>query len=208
MNRRLILAGCGSFLVGAAVLFAVTSSTWRPAQALTNCETSTASLNAAEQNVVELLNAYRQQNGLSPVKASPGLSQAAAWITEDMTAKKYFNHFEPGGRSPFQRAVDCGYPSQNIGENLAISGSGGGAMTLWKGSAGHNANMLMSRWVVVGIGQAGGYWSMVLGAVDDSGSGANSPISTPTPKPTPTPGPNDPSALPIRRAMLQMVASE
>lgn len=192
------------------MLAAVTGATWRPVRALTNCDTNTAGLNAAEQNVVELLNAHRQQNGLAPVKVSPALSRDAAWMAEDMTAKGYFNHFEPGGRTPFQRAVDCGYPSQNIGENLAISSSGGGAMTLWKTSPyGHNENMLKPQWKVVGIGQAGGYWSMVLGAVDDSGSGA-APPALPTAKPTPTktPGPNDPSALPIRRAMLQMVASE
>ena len=130
-------------------------------------------------------------------------------IKPDLLAKGYWSHYEPSGRSPFQRALECGYPSQNIGENLAISGSAAGAMTLWKSSPTHNANMLNSRWVVVGIGYAGGYWAMALGAVDDSGTAATTTVTaTASPTPTPTPGPGQPSQIPIKRATLQMIAAE
>jgi uncharacterized protein YkwD len=188
-----------------------------PASALTNCGTTSEAMTTGEQAALEALNAYRQQNGLAPVKASPHLARAAAFIAEDMAAKGYFNHFEPGGRSPFQRALDCGYPSSNVGENLAIAGSGTGAVALWKTSPNHDANMLRSQWKVAGVATAGRYWALVLGAADDSGSSGGgtapptataSPTNTPTPSPTPTPGPKDPSLVPIRRAMLQMIASE
>ena len=201
----------GLVLAVAAVAFSLRDA--RSAQALTNCSTTSEAINTAEQSLGEQLNAYRAQNGLAPLAISPNLSRAAAFITEDMAAKGYFNHFEPSGRSPFQRAVDCGYPSQNIGENLANSFSSSGAMALWKSSPGHNAAMLMSKWKVVGIGQAGGYWALVFGVADDSGgSGPPPPASTQSPTatatPSPTPNPNGPSLVPIRRAMLQMVASE
>jgi uncharacterized protein YkwD len=204
-------------LAFAALIIAVAPG-WHSAEALTNCQTDTAALNAGEQTVFEQLNAYRVANGVAPVKLSPNLSRAAAFMTEDLLAKGYWSHVEPSGRSPFQRAIDCGYPSQNVGENLAISFSGAGAVALWKTSPTHNANMLLSQWKVVGVGQAGGYWALDLGAVDDSGSTAApgpggttvspSPTASPTPSPTPTPGPKDPSTFPIRRALLQMVAAE
>lgn len=217
MYHRLTLLAAGALLGALAIGFSLAAPGAQPALALTNCETSTAALDANESALFEQLNTYRQQNGLAPVKVSPNLSRAAAWVTEDMVSKGYFNHFEPNGRTPFQRAYDCGYPSQNVGENLVITGSASNAMTLWKSSPQHNANMLKSQWKVVGIGRAGAYWAMVFGATDDTGtiSGPNpspqntaTPTASPTPKPTATPGPHQPSPLPIRRAMLQMIASE
>ncbi len=220
MIRRLILAGSGISLAFASLLVVLAGARFQTANALTNCDTGTATLSTAEQSLVDQLNAYRSQNGLAPLKVSPSLSRAAAFMAEDLLEKGYWSHFEPSGRSPFQRASDCGYPSQNIGENLAIAGSASGAMSLWKGSATHNANMLNSRWVVVGIGYAGGYWALDLGAVDDSGAPGGptttpgTPTATktaspsPTPTLTPTPGPGQPSKSPIKRATLQMVAVE
>lgn len=221
MARRLILTGSGFLLGVIAIAVVVGVPHWNSAQALTNCPTDTASLNAGEETVFNDLNAYRQANGLAPVKLSPNLSRAAAFMAEDLLAKRYWSHFEPSGRSPFQRAFDCGYPSTNTGENLAMTWSAASVVPLFKTDPPHDKMMLMAQWKVVGIGQAGGYWAMDFGAVDDSGTVASpgpnatatptrtpTPMPTPTPTATPTPGPNDPSAYPIRRAMLQMVAAE
>ncbi len=214
MVQRTLLAIPGVLLLLFAVVAAGGVLGSHRASALTNCETSSAGFDTGEQALFDALNAYRQANGVAPLKISPNLSRAAAFMAEDLKAKGYWDHFEPSGRSPFQRAFDCGYPSTNTGENLAISFSGTGALALWKTSPGHNANMLMSQWKVVGIGQAGGYWAMDFGTVDDSGqppatSGpTKTPTASPTPTATPTPGPNQPSLYPIRRAMLQMVAAE
>lgn len=221
MTRRLILTGSGLLFGAIAIMVAVGAPHWDSAQALTNCPTETAALNAAEETVFNDLNAYRQANGLAPVKLSPNLSRAAAFMTEDLLAKRYWSHFEPSGRSPFQRAFDCGYPSTNTGENLAMTWSAASVVPLFKTDPPHDRMMLMAQWKVVGIGQAGGYWAMDFGAVDDSGtvviagpSVTATPTITPTatasptPTATPTPGPRDPSAYPIRRAMLQMVATE
>lgn len=211
MVRPLTLAGLGAVLTAAAMVVVLAGARTESARALTNCSTNTAALNAAEQNVVDLLNAYRVQNGVGPLKVSPGLSRAAAFMSEDMFAKGYFNHFEPSGRSPFQRAVDCGYPSTNVGENLAMAGSGATAMALWKGSTmGHNENMLKSNWKVVGVGQAGGYWTLDLGVADDTGNpGGEPPPATPSTTPTRTPSPT-PTLPPSRsgRTLIPMLATE
>lgn len=209
MFRRVTLAGTGALLSAAAIALMLAAPSGDTAAALTNCGTTTEAMTASEAAVIDALNAYRTQNGLAPVKPSANLPRAAAFIVEDMAAKGYWDHFEPGGRSPFQRAFDCGYPTKNVGENLAIAGSGSGAVALWKTSPGHNSNMLQAHWKVAGVATFGNKWALVLGSTDDSGAiAASTPTKTPTPTPSPTPGPNDPSMVPIRRAMLQMIASE
>lgn len=220
MLQRALLAIPGALLLLFALVAAGGALGSNRASALTNCATNSAAFDPGEQALFDALNGYRQANGIAPLKISPNLSRAAAFMSEDLKAKGYWDHFEPSGRSPFQRAFDCGYPSTNTGENLAISYSGANALALWKTSPGHNANMLASQWKVVGIGQAGGYWAMDFGTFDDSGQApatsgpTNTPTAsstsspTPTPTATPTPGPNQPSLFPIRRAMLQMIATE
>ena len=207
------LGALGIALLGASLGVAAAVRDAQPARALTNCDTETAGLNTAETTVFELLNTYRAQNGLQPLKLSPTLSRAAAWKTENMLALGYFDHFDLDGRSHIQRARDCGYPGSNVGENLAKSFSASAVVSAWKGSPGHNAAMLGSNWKVVGVGQAGGYFALVFGVIDDSGGPlspppSSTPSATPTAKPSPTPNPNGPSLVPIRRAMLQMIASE
>jgi uncharacterized protein YkwD len=221
MIRRLILAGSGISLAVASLLVVLAGARFQTANALTNCDTGTATLSTAEQSLVDQLNAYRSQNGLAPLKVSPNLSRAAAFMAEDLLEKGYWSHFEPSGRSPFQRASDCGYPSKDVGENLARGiSTASGALAGFKSSGDHNEHMLRPRWVVVGIGYAGGYWAMEFGTVDDSGApggptttpgtptATKTASSSPTPTLTPTPGPGQPSKSPIKRATLQMVSVE
>lgn len=185
------------------------------ALALSNCDTGSAALDSGEQQLVSLINEYRAGAGLAPLAVSPNLSRAAAWMAEDLTADGYFDHFDnsrPGGRSPFQRAVDCGYGSSNVGEILAKAVTGGGALTLWKGSPGHNSIILKSNWTVMGIGRAGSTWAVVFGALNDSGGGGNVPTVTrsasPAASPSPTPSPTPAPPVIERRATLQMVSAE
>jgi uncharacterized protein YkwD len=218
MFRTFAMAGIGMALVAAAGALAFAAPGESPAAALTNCATTSEAVTANEQAVLDALNVYRQQNGKPALTLSPSLNRAASFMAEDLVAKGYWSHFEPSGRSPFQRAVDCGYPSSNVGENLAMASIGANVVELWKTSPAHDQNMLMAQWRVAGIGYFGGRWALVMGVVNDSGtqpstqtassSATNTPTATPTKTPTPTPGPKDPSTFPIRRALLQMIASE
>ncbi len=170
-----------------------------PARALTNCSTSTQALDSAEQELIRLINEFRAANGRQPLKPSPNLSRAAAWMSEDMVANGYFSHTDSLGRSPFQRVRDCGYASSGAGENLAMAGSASTAFNLWLNSSGHRANMLNSMWVVIGVGRAGPYWTVDFGNVDDSGQSWDSlppPAPTATPTPTPTPPPTSAATPP------------
>jgi hypothetical protein len=234
MFRRLMLLATLGAAAAGVFSMAWGASQWRPAVALTNCDTSTAGVDAAEQQVVAEINAFRAENGVAPLKVSPNLSRAAAWMTEDLLANGYWSHTDSWGRSAFTRVQQCGYASSGAGENLAKGFGAATVVEAWKASKdGHRENMLNSWWTVIGVGNAGGYWAADFGVYDDSGEGGAPsgpatqtpfpPTSTPTtrfstptqPAATPTqfvPAPNDsysyPSFVPIRRASIPMIAAE
>jgi len=128
----MLLATLGAAAAGAfSMSWGATHS--RPAVALTNCDTSTAELDAQELQVVELFNQARAQNGLVPYKVSPNLSRAAAWKSADPSATGSggyaFSHTDSLGRSHIMRARDCGYGSPGVGEDIAWGC--GSAQTWW-----------------------------------------------------------------------------
>jgi uncharacterized protein YkwD len=136
-----------------------------------------------EQAMLRLLNGYRQQHGLVPLKVSPTLNAAAPWLSRDMATYSYFSHTDRLGCSPDRRLTDCGnsaYPaggSASWAENIA-AGAADAAHTFaqWQNSAVHNANLLKPDARVAGIGRAyqaasryGWYWTLDVGTKDDSG---------------------------------------
>src|SRR5690606_33203856 len=145
----LALALGGALLAAFAVMFVEDNR----AGAIENCSVSHDSLDSAEQEFLGMINAYRAQNGLGALTISTNLNRGAAWMVEDMATKGYFAHTDSLGRSPYARAIDCGYPS-GAGENLAAGTNWSGAqnaMTAWQNSAGHNANMLGQYYQQIGI---------------------------------------------------------
>lgn len=156
-------------------------------------------LDSEELAFVQLINNYRQQNGLAPLQVSITLTTAAKWMSADMGVNRYFNHTDSLGRDPFVRMAAFGYAYQTAkGENIAAGNSTAQAtFNQWKNSPGHNQNMLSSAYRVMGIGRAyaagsayGWYWTNKFGGfVDQTIGGTPSPTPTPTPTPAPTPGP-------------------
>jgi uncharacterized protein YkwD len=159
-------------------------------------EVATGQLGGDEESLLELINAHRADNGLSALDFSSTLTDVAAWMSRDMAEKDYFSHTDSLGRDPFQRMADFGYNYNTWkGENLA-AGSDTPQMTfqLWRDSPGHNANMLNSNFVVVGLAKAygsgstyGWYWAAEFGGYDDGGGPPPTPEPSPTGTPEPTP---------------------
>jgi len=126
-------------------------------------------LEADEYEVLNLLNAERTAQGLLPVKPHPILALAAEYHCQDMIDRDFFDHYNPDGDAPWDRAMELGYPSGSVGENIA----GGywtpaAVMTAWMNSPGHRANILNAGWTEVGVGmRLGGsygiYWAQVFG---------------------------------------------
>lgn len=208
-------------LIGALLAaLAMTVADDNRAGALTNCSVTHDGNDSEELAFLALINNYRSQNGLGTLTISTNLNRGAAWMAEDLAVNNYFSHTDSLGRSAYQRAIDCGYPS-GAGENLAAGGawaSAQAAFTAWQNSPGHNANMLGQYYKQIGIAryylagsQYGWYWATTFGTTNDGtggggggdgGSGGGTePTNTPfpptsTPLPTNTPTPVQPTATP------------
>jgi len=118
-----------------------------------------AAYNSEELAFVQLLNEYRASQGLGPVLLSDNLSLAAERHASDMAKYGFFSHTSlksdwfPVGATFGERALLCGYVSGAAAENIAGGQpTAGEVMAAWKGSSGHNANLLRSQAKVVGIG--------------------------------------------------------
>jgi uncharacterized protein YkwD len=137
---------------------------------------------AYEQQVVELVNAARQQNGLPPLKRVDLLDQAARYHAADMAQDGYFNH-DSYDLVNNQLQMVCswiaritsfyitpGGPSYNaLAENIAGGQSDPAAvMNAWMNSPGHRANILSSSNWELGVGYYQGgpyrrYWVQDFG---------------------------------------------
>jgi hypothetical protein len=133
-------------------------------------------LAAEEAELLRLLNAYRSQNGLSTLVATPLLNQVAYDHSLDMATHGYFSHASLDGRSPFDRMEAAGYRGGYMAENIA-AGYADAASTFeqWRTSAGHDANMRGAHYRAIGIGRAyvaGSpyryYWTTDFGDVVDA----------------------------------------
>ena len=118
---------------------------------------------ALVDELLVLVNEYRAANALAPFTVDPGLEAAMQGHCLHMAEHDFFDHEAPEAAvsTPWVRAELCG--SSASAENIAW-GSSTAAATLdqWKGSPGHNANLLgdTSR---VGICHSGDYWGMIFG---------------------------------------------
>ncbi len=166
------------------------------ARALTNCSVSDYSLDSEEMAFLGLINQYRADNGLGALTISTNLNRAAHWMGNDLGVNNYFAHTDSLGRSPYSRAIDCGYPA-GAGENLAAGSAwdtAQEAFVAWQNSPGHNANMLGTYYKQIGIArvqvpgsQYTWYWVTNFGATDDGTGGGGQPTNTPTPTNTSVP---------------------
>jgi len=129
----------------------------------TNTQTSTAGLTAAEQQMLDLVNAERTKAGLQPLQADMQLTKLARMKSQDMINLGYFDHNSPTYGSPFDMMKQYGVTYKTAGENLAGNRSVQAAHTALMNSAGHRANILNSSFTHIGIGIVeGGQYGMMF----------------------------------------------
>jgi uncharacterized protein YkwD len=145
--------------------------------------------------VVTLVNDQRRAAGLASLREVAALHDAADWHNLYMSNTNCFAHQCPGEPDPGQRAVNAGYPSRAIGENIAAGYvTPADTVTGWMNSPGHRAAIL-GNYTDIGCGyiyNAGTtyrtYWTCDFGGVGSvgptPGPGPTQPI-TPLPSPTP-----------------------
>jgi uncharacterized protein YkwD len=137
---------------------------------------SDPALDAEEKAFCGKINQYRAQNGLSALRVSVSLTNAATWMSNDLATNNIFSHTDSLGRVFSTRLGAFGYFYMTAkGENIA-AGNPTGAATFdqWRASPGHNANMLSSSYSVMGIGRAYSatstykwYWAADFGGYAD-----------------------------------------
>src|SRR5436190_13860193 len=102
----------------------LTAIVWAVAFAFTQSAPAQTTLDSEELAFVQIINNYRQQNGLAPLQVSLAMTNAAKWMSTDMGTIRYFDHIDSLGRDPYVRMAAFGYPYQVAkGENIAAGNS-------------------------------------------------------------------------------------
>ena len=116
-----------------------------------------------EARIAERVNAERARAGLPLLATDPKLAEIARRHSEDMAARRYFDHVSPDGKDPERRGLDAGYPcrknrgtylTHGLGENIFQSavfssvtfGSGGARTYQWM-SVDEIARQVVDGWM-------------------------------------------------------------
>jgi uncharacterized protein YkwD len=122
---------------------------------------SSAILSGYELDIVRRMNAIRTARGLRPLRISHQLSAAAAYHTNQMGMRGFFEHESANG-ADFWKRIERFYPSRrgrswSVGENILWGSpeiSASTAVREWMQSPPHRGNILSREWREVGLGAA------------------------------------------------------
>ncbi|MFP3987651.1 CAP domain-containing protein [Streptomyces sp. E11-3] len=122
---------------------------------------ATGAASAAEAEVLSLVNQERAKAGCAPVSADAQLATLAGNFSQDMADRGFFDHTDPDGNTPWDRADKAGIGNLG-GENIARGQADARAvMESWMNSPGHRANILNCDYKTLGVGAhfaSGGPW--------------------------------------------------
>ncbi|MFE6338939.1 CAP domain-containing protein [Streptomyces sp. NPDC057798] len=121
----------------------------------------------AAAEVLRLVNEERAKAGCNAVAANSALADLAAAFSEDMDKRGFFDHTDPDGASPWDRAKKAGITGLG-GENIARGQADAAAvMDAWMNSPGHKANILNCDFKTLGVGvhiaPGGPWWTQNFG---------------------------------------------
>lgn len=106
-----------------------------------------------QAGVINWTNSQRANFGLSTLRQSPKLNEAARLKVSDMFARQYFDHVSPTGGDISNLAHAVSYEYLNIGENLALGNyeNDQAVVQAWMDSPGHRANILNTKFTEIGV---------------------------------------------------------
>ncbi len=125
------------------------------------------------QQMFEALNDFRVSKGLAKLRYSKVLEKAANAHALDMYTRDFFDHINPDGDGPLERALDAGFCRVGmIGENIAWNyPTVADVQTGWENSPHHYENMALPEFTLVGMGYFfsanGPYYVQLFGDVFD-----------------------------------------
>ncbi|MFJ3797634.1 CAP domain-containing protein [Streptomyces sp. NPDC090088] len=120
-----------------------------------------------EAEVLKLVNEERAKVGCSALSANSSLTKLAEAFSDDMAARDFFDHTDPDGKTPWDRAAAAGISNLG-GENIARGQATAQAvMDAWMNSEGHRANILNCDFKTLGVGvhfgSGGPWWTQDFG---------------------------------------------
>jgi uncharacterized protein YkwD len=140
-----------------------------PSGALADRDYSQTKLDA--ERARDLINAYRKEKGLKPVKLNTELSNAAKGHSKDLAKWDRISHYGSDGSNPWDRVKRSGFNARLAAENV-----GTGQVNIdevfkgWQESPGHNKNLLLPDAEYMGIAlvqepksEFKTFWTLVLG---------------------------------------------
>jgi len=113
--------------------------------------------NITPEQVIELTNQKRAEQGLAPLTINSKLNEAAQRKAGDMFAFNYWAHTSPSGRDPWAFFKEVGYKYIYAGENLARDFMNSeGVVEAWMNSPTHRDNILNSNYKEIGLAVVNG----------------------------------------------------
>lgn len=132
--------------------------------------------NSADSLLIQLINAYRAENGLSILIYDASLTIAAQTQSDYQASIGQYTHSGAGGTTSTDRATTAGYGggAKIRAEEMIYAGKSAteeSALAWWKSDGPHNAIMLMGDYTHIGIGLATAgdgtkYYTVVVAKVE------------------------------------------
>ena len=140
-----------------------------PAGALSDRDYSHTVLDA--EKAKQLINAYRKEHGLKPLKLNAELSNAAKGHSRDLAKWDRISHYGSDGSNPWDRVKRVGYNAKLAAENVGTGqASIDEVMKGWQASPGHNKNLLLGDAREMGLAlvqdpktEFKSFWTLVIG---------------------------------------------
>lgn len=141
-----------------------------PQGALADRDYSGTALNA--EMARDLINQYRHDKGLPPLKLNATLTEAAKEHSRDLAKWDRISHYGSDGSNPWDRVKRAGYKARLAAENVGTGQiSFDEVLKGWKESEGHNKNLLLSDAKEMGLAlvqdpktEFKSFWTLVIGA--------------------------------------------
>lgn len=119
----------------------------------------------------DVINQYRAEKGLKPLKLNADLTEAAKAHSRDLAKWDRISHYGSDGSNPWDRVKRTGYKARLAAENVGTGQiSFDEVMKGWKDSPGHNKNLLLTDAREMGIAlvqdpktEFKSFWTLVVG---------------------------------------------
>jgi uncharacterized protein YkwD len=120
----------------------------------------------------DLINQYRAENGLKPLRLNTALTDAAKEHSRDLAKWDRISHYGSDGSNPWDRVKRTGYKPKLAAENVGTGqASFDEVLRGWKESPGHNKNLLLSDAREMGLAlvqdpktEFKSFWTLVIGS--------------------------------------------